>query len=129
MKLWCASLLIGLTLSPVLPARAVEGGCPVGEVFFRNIGYGALAGAIVGGLLSVSQEREIEDVPPYLATGTLIGGGLGVIITGVELALSPGCSMGSSDYASQPGLHWQPLVALDPYEQKDVVGIKGIYNF
>ena len=132
MKLLRTIFFAGFSLFSVLPAYAADGssGCPVGSVFFRNIGYGALAGLVVGTLVAVANDKEQEDVPAYLARGALIGGGVGIAITGVELAVSPGCSWGGgSDYASQPGFRLEPLVAVDPYEKNDVLGIKGIYQF
>lgn len=93
------SVVLGLILSALgvtfLPQRAEAASCPsIGGTIIRDSLYGIAIGAGVSGLVLLASQDD-TDIAAKLATGALIGGGVGAAVGVVEIVLSP-CYRSSS---------------------------------
>ena len=114
---WCHGLrkkaiIVSLVLAPAATAHA---NCEVGRILFRDMFYGTIMGTGVGALVMAANEST-NRVGQHLATGALIGLGVGAAIGIVEIALSEECKTSSSSkgysYQDPTGFHVAPLVTV-----------------
>lgn len=116
-----------------LPARAAPSGdCRVGEVLFKDTLYGLGGGLVIGGLVLIAQGNS-KNIPANVATGGLIGAGVGAAVGVAELSLSD-CRgrLGANDSQGfrVPKPIYREFASLDEESQKDRgLGVKFEYGF
>ncbi len=81
--------LLSSTCSALFAVSAEARDCTIAQTVFTDGLYGMGAGLIVGALWMTAnaQNTEGSDVVPTLATGALIGGGVGAVLGIVEVGL------------------------------------------
>jgi hypothetical protein len=95
-------------LTFIKPAHA---SCEIGETVFRDTLYGAGIGAGVGGLVLLANS-DSKNIGPTMATGALVGVGLGVATGIIEVSLS-GCGNREAKNDSSR-LKFSPMFAVLP---------------
>ncbi|RDB36927.1 MAG: hypothetical protein DCC88_02635 [Spirobacillus cienkowskii] len=90
--------------------------CEVGVTLFRDTLYGAAVGAGAGALILIANQST-KSIAPQLASATLVGAGVGVIVGVIELSFSD-CFSKDRQNAKllKPGFRAQPLIGFNSVE-------------